>query len=90
MNVKLTDVCAYSSDTFYADNNINDLVKKGCSIIEMETFGLYFNAKYLSKNALALYTVSDNLINKSETTSEERQNSFTEMIEFALNTAIDL
>lgn len=91
LNKKITSVRAHSSDTFYADNNIDDLVNnKGCSVVEMETFALYFNAKYLNKNALAIYTVSDNLITKEETTSEERQNSFTEMIELALDYAINL
>ena len=56
----------------------------------METFGLYFNAKLLNKNALSIFTVSDNLITKEETTSTERQNAFTDMIELALNTAINL
>ena len=91
---KVTTVRAYSSDTFYtnnSDNNINEIVNtKGCSVVEMETFGLYFNAKLLNKNALAIYTVSDNLITKEETTSDERQNAFTEMIELVLDYAINL
>lgn len=91
LNVKVTEVRAHSSDTFYADSNIDDLVNnKGCSVVEMETFGLYFNAKYLNKNALAIYTVSDNLINKEKASIEERQNAFTEMIEFTLDFAINL
>ena len=90
-NIKVTSVRAHSSDSFYADINIDDLVNnKGCSVVEMETFALYFNAKYLNKNALAIYTVSDNLITKERLTSEERQNSFTEMIELALDFAINL
>ena len=88
-NIKI--IRAHTSDTFYADADIDDLVSnKKCSIVEMETFGLYFNAKMLNKNAIALYTVSDNLITKEETTSEERQNSFTKMIEYALDIAIKL
>ena len=88
---KITEVRANTSDTFYADSNIDNLVNnKGCSVIEMETFGLYFNAKLLNKNALSIFTVSDNLITKEETTSTERQNAFTDMIELALNTAINL
>ena len=91
LNKKVTEVRANTSDTFYADSNIDDLVNnKGCSVIEMETFGLYFNAKLLNKNALSIFTVSDNLITKEETTSTERQNAFTDMIELALNTAINL
>ena len=91
LNKKITEVRANTSDTFYADSNIDDLVNnKKCSVIEMETFGLYFNAKLLNKNALSIFTVSDNLITKEETTSNERQNAFTDMIELALNTAINL
>ncbi len=91
LNKNVTEVRANTSDTFYADSNINDLVNnKGCSVVEMETFGLYFNAKLLNKNALSIFTVSDNLVTKAETTSQERQNAFTDMIELALNTAINL
>ena len=90
-NIKVTSVRAHSSDSFYADSNIDDLVNnKRVSVVEMETFALYFNAKYLNKNALAIYTVSDNLITKEKATTEERQNSFTEMIELALDFAINL
>lgn len=90
-NIKVTSVRAHSSDSFYADINIDDLVNnKGCSVVEMETFGLYFNAKYLNKKALTICTVSDNLITKEKATTEERQNSFTKMIELALDVAINL
>ena len=90
-NIKVTSVRAHSSDSFYADINIDDLVNnKGCSVVEMETFGLYFNAKYLNKKALTICTVSDNLITKEKATTEERQNSFTKMIELALDFAINL
>ena len=91
LNKKVTTVRVHSSDTFYADTDINEIVNnKGCSVVEMETFALYFNAKLLNKNALAIYTVSDNLITKEKTTIEERQNSFTEMIELVLDYAINL
>jgi purine-nucleoside phosphorylase len=50
----------------------------------METFALFSNAKKLNKKASAILTVSDNLITKAVTTSEERQNSFNKMIEVAL------
>ena len=90
-NIKVTSVRAHSSDSFYADSNIDDLVNnKRVSVVEMETFALYFNAKYLNKNALAIYTVSDNLITKERLTSEERQKSFIDMIELALDFAINL
>ena len=48
------------------------------------------NAARTGKNALAILTVSDHMITGEETTAEERQNSFTQMMEIALNTAVEL
>lgn len=79
-----------SSDTFYSDNKTeNESWKKmGVLCIEMEAAALYMNAARCGKNALAILTVSDSLVTGEETTAEERQNSFTQMMEIALNTAI--
>ena len=79
-----------SSDTFYDDNvNCNEGWKKmGVMAIEMEAAALYMNAARAGKKALALCTVSDHLLTGEKTTAEERQNSFTQMMEIALNTAI--
>ena len=54
----------------------------------MESFALFHNAKVLGKKAACLLTVSDNLETKEETTSEERQNSFKQMIEVALESIL--
>ena len=51
---------------------------------------LYMNAARCGKNALAILTVSDSLVTGEETTAQERQNSFTQMMEIALNTAVNL
>jgi purine-nucleoside phosphorylase len=56
----------------------------------MEAAALYMNASRLGKNALAICTVSDHLITGEATSAEERQNSFTQMITLALETAISL
>ena len=56
----------------------------------MESFGLFYNAYKLGKKAACILTVSDNLVTKEETTPIERQNAFKDMIEIALNTAINL
>ena len=56
----------------------------------MESFALFTVAKALKKNAACLLTVSDNLITKEETTSEERQIAFNDMILLALETSISL
>lgn len=76
----------YCSDVFYQENDDYKKLyeKEGCIAVEMETFALFHNAKILNKNATAILTVSDNLVTKEQTTSEERQNSFTKMMELAL------
>ena len=58
--------------------------------MEMEAAALYMNAARCGKNALALFTVSDSLVTGEATTAQERQNSFTQMMEIALNTAVHL
>jgi len=81
-----------SSDMFYnADPDVTaKWAKLGVLGVEMEAAALYMNAAYSGKNALAICTVSDHLLTGEATTAEERQNSFTEMMEVALNTAIRL
>ena len=86
-----------SSDTFYNDpaglpSNGEFLAqgawgKMGVMAVEMEAAALYMNAARAGKNALAICTISDHLITGEATTAEERQNSFTEMMELALKTA---
>ena len=81
-----------SSDMFYnADPTVTERwIKLGVLGVEMEAAALYMNAAYAGKRALAICTVSDHLLTGEATTAEERQNSFTEMMEVALNTAIRL
>ena len=62
--------------------------KMGVLGVEMESAALYCNAARTGKNALCICTVSDSFINPEEnTTAEERQNSFTTMMEIALEIA---
>ena len=81
-----------SSDIFYnADPSAREKwTRMGVLGVEMEAAALYMNAAYAGKNALAICTVSDHLLTCEATTALERQNSFTEMMEVALNTAIRL
>lgn len=81
-----------SSDQFYNDNEKSNegWQKMGVLAVEMEAAALYMNAARCGKNALALFTVSDSIVTGEATTAEERQNSFTQMMEIALNTAIAL
>ncbi len=79
-----------SSDVFYnADPNFNQKwIEMGVLGVEMEAAALYMNAAKAGKRALAICTVSDHIITGASLDSEARQNSFTEMMEVALNTAV--
>ena len=81
-----------SSDVFYNDSaSANEgWQKMGVLCVEMEAAALYMNAARCGKNALAMFTVSDSLVTGEATTAEERQTSFTQMMEIALNTAVSL
>lgn len=80
----------FSSDTFYDDSqNANDGWKKlGVMAVEMEAAGLYLNAARAGKRALAICTISDSLVTHEALSAEQRQNSFTQMMEIALETAV--
>ena len=87
-----------SSDVFYgdfegvsADDTSSAKWKKmGVMAVEMEAAALYMNAARLGKNALAICTISDHIITGEATNADERQNSFTQMMTLALETAIRL
>ena len=78
-----------SSDLFYGDytDNLTDWKKMGVLAVEMEAAGLYMNAARCGKKALAMGTVSDLPLTGEATTAEERQNTFTQMMEIALRLA---
>lgn len=77
-----------SSDAFYDDALSAGLWKKmGVLAIEMEAAALYMNAARAGKNALAICTISDSIVTGEETSSKERQNSFNDMVEIALDIA---
>ena len=79
----------FSSDTFYDDaNSLAEWQKMGVLGIEMEAAALYMNAARSGKNALAILTVSDCPLRGLSTTAEERQTSFRDMMEIALETAL--
>ena len=76
-----------SSDTFYdASQTTAKWGTMGVMAVEMEAAALYMNAAYLGKNALCICTISDHLIT-GEACTIERQESFTQMMEIALNIA---
>ncbi len=78
-----------SSDMFYDDANSGmQWSKMGVLGVEMESAALYCNAARAGKKALCICTVSDSFVYPEEnTTAEERQVSFTKMMEIALNIA---
>lgn len=81
-----------SSDVFYGDNEkANEgWQKMGVMAIEMEAAALYMNAARCGKKALAICTVSDHILTGEATSAMERQESFTQMMELALKTAVKL
>lgn len=84
-NVKVGNVL--SSDLFYDDTTgpgIKLWADYGCLAVEMETAELYTVAAKYGVEALSILTISDHIFKGIETTPEERQESFTEMMEIAL------
>ncbi len=81
-----------SSDVFYnANKNANEKwISLGVLAVEMEAAALYMNAAHSGKHALAICTVSDHILTGEQTSADERQTSFTQMMEVALNTAVKL
>lgn len=87
-----------SSDVFYYDDEaypkesepITAWSRMGVMAIDMESAALYMNAARTGKRALAICTISDQLIKKQYLSAEERQTSFTTMMELALETALEL
>ena len=78
----------YCSDTFYGDEFQEETIKKySCFGVEMETAALYKNAIDSKKNAIAVLTVSDNILNHQQMSPTEREQSVGKMIEFALEMA---
>lgn len=78
-----------TADTFYNDNpdSWKLWAKFGVLAVEMETAALYTLAAKYNVNALTLLTVSDSLVTREETSAEERQLTFTKMMEIALEIA---
>ena len=81
----------FSSELFYDDaDSLADWKKMNVLAIEMEAASLYMNAARAGKNALTIVTVSDCPLRGLATTAEERQTTFRDMMEIALETAITL
>ena len=86
INYKVGNI--FSSDTFYDDAlSLEAWKKMGVLCVEMEAAALYMNAARAGKNALCLLTISDCPLRGLAVSAEERQNSFTKMMEVALGLA---
>lgn len=78
-----------TSDIFYHDNTDEwkSWTKMGIIAAEMETYALYCNASRAGVNALTILTVSDSIAHKEETTAEQREKGFKDMMKIALELA---
>ena len=75
-----------SSDVFYSDHPQADKwMKMGVLAVEMEAAALYMNAARSGNKAMALFTVSDHILTGEVTTAEERQTTFTHMMDVAFS-----
>lgn len=82
-----------SSDNFYSPADVDANTKwreMGVLAVEMEAAALYANAAYLKKRALCICTISDHLYRSEYLTAEQRQTSFKQMMEIALDTAVKM
>ena len=76
----------FSSDVFYSENAHNDKwINMGVLAVEMEIAGLYMNAARSGNRALGICTISDHIITGEVTTAEERQTTFTKMMDVAFS-----
>ena len=91
LGVKMPVGNLYSSDTFYDAAGRNDRMKKmGVMAVEMEAAALYCTAAFLGKRALAICSISDNLVLGTELTPQERQTTFTNMMKSGLEAAVKM
>lgn len=88
LQVKVGNV--FTADHFYNDNSdLEKWAKYQILAIEMETAALYTLAAKFGRQALSVLTISDHIITGEETTAAERQTTFNDMIEVALEAAIE-
>ena len=87
MELKVGNV--FTADQFYNDNSdLEKWAKYQILAIEMESAALYTLAAKFGRQALSVLTISDHILTGEETSSEERQSTFNEMVEVALEAAI--
>lgn len=89
LNIKTVVGNILSSDTFYDDNKeANSLWQKmNILAVEMEAAALYMNAARAGKKALCILTISDHVFTGESLSAQERQLTFKDMMEIALEIA---
>jgi purine-nucleoside phosphorylase len=79
----------FTADQFYNDNSeLEKWAKYQILAIEMESAALYTLAAKFGRQALSVLTISDHILTGEETSADERQSTFNEMVEVALEAAI--
>ena len=87
MQIDLKECQVCSSEAFYNETEKpEEMLANNCLACEMESFALFENARYLNKKAACLLTISDNIVTKEATSSQEREKNLNKMIELALET----
>lgn len=94
LGIKVHEATVWSSDVFYYEDSemprvMETAAKYNLVAAEMESFGLFATAKALNKKAACMLTVSDNIVNHEETTSEERRSRLMDMVRITLEAVED-
>ena len=87
-NVAVRVGTVFTADQFYNEKPLELMAQYGILAIEMETTALYSLAAKFDRKALSILTVSDHVLTGEETTAEERQTTFDEMILIALDSVL--
>ena len=91
LNIPMREGLIHSSDVFYHETDEYQktvIDEKHCMAVEMESFALFANAMVTHKNAACILTISDSFVSREETTSEQREKNFIDMMRIALNAAV--
>ena len=89
INQKIAVGNVLCEDVFYSEDpeNVRKWQKLGIICLEMESAALYMNAAMLGKNALGMFSISDEVLTGKSLSSKDRQVGFTKMMELALEMA---
>jgi len=91
LNITLHPSRVHSSDVFYGIRPLDETIAAtGATCVEMESYGLFANAEATGKKAACLLSISDHLVTGEETSAQERQTAFDDMISVALESTLSL